>query len=142
MKDGGRQPHGASEAVAGGETSGVHRVTLRLWADSGKVPVAWAGRERRFSSGDIDAMKVPGGKGADRPRLEGLCVRVSGATGQESSLEAQEAELRATATGTVTRVFRDRLVTTFAGCLYGMRSAAARKRLLAESGTSPPGGSR
>lgn len=32
------------------------------------------------------------------------------------------------------------LVTTFAGRLYGMRSAA-RRRLLAESGQCPPGGS-
>jgi putative resolvase len=192
---------------------GVHPVTLRLWADSRKIPVTWVGRERRFSSDDIDAMKVPGGKGTDRPQLEGLYVRISGTTGQESSLEAQEAKLRATAMGMVTRVFCDRasglredrpgleemlaaaadgqvtvvrvthedrlarfgagwrllavhgatvevlhpkaqggreklledfisLVTTFAGRLYGMRSAAARKRLLAESGTSPPGGSR
>ena len=142
-------------------------------------------------------------------------MRVSGTTGQESSLDAQEAELRATATGTVARVFRDRasglredrpglerllaavaegrvtvvrvthedrlarfgagwlrrllaihgaavevlhpkaqggreelledfisLVTTFAGRLYGMRSAAARRRLLAESGQRPPGAAR
>lgn len=194
---------------------GVHPVTLRLWADSGKIPVMWVGRERRFSSDDVEAMKAPGGEGADRVRLEGLYVRVSGTTGQGSSLDAQEAELRATATGTVARVFRDRasglredrpglekmlsavadgqvtvvrvthedrlarfgvgwlrrllavhgatlevihpkaqggrdelledfisLVTTFAGRLYGMRSAAARKRLLAESGQCPPGGVR
>jgi excisionase family DNA binding protein len=87
---------------------GVHPVTLRLWADSGKIPVTWIGRERRFSSDDIDAMKVPGGEGAERPRLEGLYVRVSGTAGRESSLDAREAELRATATGTVARVFRDR----------------------------------
>lgn len=192
---------------------GVHPVTLRSWADNGKIPVTWVGRERRFSAGDVDALKLPGGEVADRLRLEGLYVRVSGTTGQESSLEAQEAELRATATGTVARVFRDRasglredrpglekmlaaaadgqvtvvrvthedrlaqfgagwlrrllaahgatvevlhpkaqggreelledfisLVTTFAGRLYGMRSAAARRRLLAESGTAPSGG--
>jgi predicted site-specific integrase-resolvase len=34
------------------------------------------------------------------------------------------------------------LVTTFAGRLYGMRSAAARRRLLAESARRPPGGTR
>jgi putative resolvase len=194
---------------------GIHPVTLRLWADSGKIPVTWVGRERRFSSSDIDAVKIPSGESAQRPRLEGLYVRVSGTTGQESSLEAQEAELRATATGTVARVFRDRasglredrpglekllaaaadgqvtvvrvthedrlarfgagwlqrllaahgatvevlhpkaqsgreelledfisLVTMFAGRLYGMRSAAARRRLLAEPGTAPSGGDR
>ena len=190
----------------------MHPVTLRSWADCGKIPVTWVGRERRFSSDDIDAMKSSGGEDTEKPRLEGLYVRVSGTTGQESSLDAQEAELRATATGMVARVFRDRasglredrpglekllaavaegqvtvvrvthedrlarfgagwlrrllaihgaavevlhpkaqggreelledfisLVTTFAGRLYGMRSAAARRRLLAESGRRPPG---
>jgi putative resolvase len=168
------------------------------------------GRERRFAAADVEAMKVmPGGEPI---RLEGLYVRVSGATGQESSLAAQEAELRATSAGEVALVFRDRasglrqdrpglssllaavadgsvtvvrvthedrlarfgvgwlrrlfaahgatvevlypkrsggreelledlisLVTTFAGRLYGMRSAEARARLLAESGQCPEG---
>jgi len=35
-------------------------------------------------------------------------VRVSGTTGQESSLAAQEEELRASSTGEVVGVFRDR----------------------------------
>ncbi|MFU8855125.1 IS607 family transposase [Micromonospora sp. SL1-18] len=85
---------------------GVHPVTLRLWADSGKIPVTWVGRERRFSSVDVEAMKVSGG--GVRVRLEGLYVRVSGSSGQESSLEAQERELRATAAGEIVKVFRDR----------------------------------
>ena len=192
---------------------GIHPVTLRIWADSGKIPVTWVGRERRFAEADVEAMKVtPAGK---RLRLEGLYVRVSGATGQESSLAAQEAELRGTSAGEVARVFRDRasglredrpglsrllaavadgsvtvvrvthedrlarfgvgwlrrlfavygvpievlhpkrpggrdelledfisLVTTFAGRLYGMRSAEARRRLLAESGQCPEGAAR
>ena len=54
---------------------GVHPVTLRLWADSGKIPVTWVGRERRFSFDDTGAMKVPGAGDAERPRLEGLYVR-------------------------------------------------------------------
>lgn len=187
---------------------GIHPVMLWLWADAEKVPVTWVGRERRFSSTDIDALKT--GPAVPRERLEGLYVRISGSTGQETSLAAQEAELRATSTGTVARVFRDRasglresrpgldrllaavvagevtvvrvthedrlarfgvswlrqllaahgaqldvlhpktlggreelledfisLVTTFAGRLYGLRSAAARRRLLAESGQCP-----
>jgi putative resolvase len=119
---------------------GVHPVTLRLWADSGKIPVTWVGRERRFSSIDVEAMKVST-SGGGRVRLEGLYVRVSGSTGQESSLEAQEYELRATSTGEIVKVFRDRaLVTTFAGRLYGMRSAQNRCRLLAESGQCQAGG--
>jgi excisionase family DNA binding protein len=63
---------------------GVHPATLRSWADSGKIPVTWVGRERRFSSVDVEAMKVTAGGG--RVRLEGLYVRVSGSAGQESSL--------------------------------------------------------
>ncbi|MER5918297.1 IS607 family transposase [Streptomyces sp. NPDC001982] len=190
---------------------GVHPVTLRLWADSGKIPVTWVGRERRFSSVDVEAMKVT--SGADRVRLEALYVRVSGTSGQESSLTAQEEELRATSSGEIVRVFKDRssglredrpglnrllrlvadgsvtvvrvthedrlarfgvrwlkqlfavygvtlevlhpkrlggreelledfvsLVTTFAGRLYGMRSADARRRLLTESRQCHDGG--
>jgi putative resolvase len=188
-------------------------VTLRLWADAGKIPVTWVGRERRFSSADVESMKV--GSDASRVRLEALYVRVSGTSGQESSLAAQEDELRATSAGEIVKVFKDRssglredrpglnrllqlvtdgsvtvvrvthedrlarfgtgwlkrlfavygvtlevlhpkksggrdelledfvsLVTTFAGRVYGMRSAEARKRLLAESGQCPAGGVR
>jgi predicted site-specific integrase-resolvase len=160
-------------------------------------------------------MKVAAGDGGDRIRLEGLYVRVSRSTGQESSLAAQESELRASSVGQVVKVFRDRasglredrpglgkllqavadgsvtvvrvthedrlarfgvgwlkalfsvygatlevlhpktaggreelledfvsLVTTFAGRLYGMRSAESRRRLLAESGQCPGDGGR
>jgi putative resolvase len=192
---------------------GIHPVTLRIWADSGKIPVTWVGRERRFAEADVEAVKVtPGG---ERLRLEGLYVRVSGATGPELSLAAQEAELRGTSAGEVAGVFGDRasglredrsglsrllaavaggsvtvvrvthedrlarfgagwlrrlfavygvpvevlhpgrpggrgelledfssVVTTFAGRLYGMRSAEARRRLLAESGQCPEGAAR
>lgn len=183
-------------------------VGLRIWVGPGKIPVGWVGRERRFDSADVEAMKVVPGGG--RMRLEGLYVRVSGASGQESSLAALEAELRTTASGQVVPVFRNRtsglrenrpglarllaavadgsvtvvrmthedrlarfgvsrlrrllvvhgtelevlhpkrasgrdelledfvlLVTTFAGRLYGMRSAGARRRLLTESGQCP-----
>jgi excisionase family DNA binding protein len=186
---------------------GIHPMTLRQWAIDGKIPFSWVGRERRFSSVDVENMKRGSGSASSRPRLELLYVRVSGSSGQESSLAAQEEELRATATGTVVKVVRDRgsglrenrpglnrvlamvsdgsatvvrvthedrlarfgvgwlrrlfavygvtlevlhakksgdrdelledfasLVTTFAGRLYGMRSAEARRRLLAEAG--------
>ncbi|RAG80315.1 IS607 family transposase [Streptacidiphilus pinicola] len=185
---------------------GIHPMTLRQWAIDGKIPFSWVGRERRFSSVDVENMKR-GDASSQRPRLEVLYVRVSGSSGQESSLLAQEEELRATATGKVVKVVKDRgsglredrpglnrliamvsdgsvtvvrvthedrlarfgvgwlkrlfsvygvsvevlhpkksggrdelledfvsLVTTFAGRLYGMRSAEARKRLLAETG--------
>lgn len=186
---------------------GIHPMTLRQWAVDGKIPFTWVGRERRFSSVDVEKMKRGGNSAIPRPRRELLYVRVSGSSGQESSLEAQESELRATATGEIVKVVRDRgsglkenrpglnrvlamvsdgsvtvvrvthedrlarfgvgwlkrlfamygatvevvhprklggrdelledfvsLVTTFAGRLYGMRSADNRRRLLAESG--------
>ncbi|MGW1157620.1 hypothetical protein ACWD48_05120 [Streptomyces sp. NPDC002519] len=67
---------------------GVHPGTLRLWANEGKVPVVWVGRERRFSIEVLDALT---GSEASAERREALYVRVSGARGQESSLAAQEA---------------------------------------------------
>jgi excisionase family DNA binding protein len=186
---------------------GIHPMTLRQWALDGKIPFTWVGRERRFSSVVVESMKRGGDSATSRPRREVLYVRVSGSSGQESSLEAQEEELRATSTGEIIKVVRDRgsglrenrpglnrllamvsdgtvtvvrvthedrlarfgvgwlkrlfavygvtvevlhpkklggrdelledfvsLVTTFAGRLYGMRSAENCKRLLAESG--------
>lgn len=86
---------------------GLHRNTLRVWADAGKVSVVWVGRERRVSTQAL--VELIGGESPEVPaRREALYVRVSGWTGQESSLAAQEAELRATATGEVVAVFRDR----------------------------------
>ncbi|MGW5479327.1 IS607 family transposase [Streptomyces sp. NPDC004008] len=180
---------------------GIHPMTLRQWAIDGKIPFTWVGRERRFSSLDVENMKRGSDSSISRPLLELLYVRVSGSSGQESSLQAQEAELRATSTGEIVKVVRDRgsglkesrpglnrvlamvsdgsvtvvrvthedrlarfgvgwlkrlfavygvtvelggrdelledfvsLVTTFAGRLYGMRSAENRRRLLTESG--------
>jgi excisionase family DNA binding protein len=186
---------------------GIHPMTLRQWALDGKIPFTWVGRERRFSSVAVESMKRGSDSATSHPRREVLYVRVSGSSGQESSLEAQEEELRATSTGEIIKVVRDRgsglrenrpglnrllamvsdgtvtvvrvthedrlarfgvgwlkrlfavygvtvevlhpkklggrdelledfvsLVTTFAGRLYGMRSAENCKRLLAESG--------
>jgi excisionase family DNA binding protein len=84
---------------------GVHPGTLRLWANEGKVAVVWVGRERRFSLEALDALT---GSAASAERREALYVRVSGTSGQESSLAAQEAELRASASGVVVAVFKDR----------------------------------
>ncbi|MEU4645762.1 IS607 family transposase [Micromonospora sp. NPDC023814] len=88
------------------EYIGVHPVTLRRWADEGRVAVTWVGRERRFDSALLDVFV--GRVEVDRPRREALYVRVSGTAGQEPSLVAQEAELRATAVGEVMAVFKDR----------------------------------
>ena len=88
------------------EYIGVHPVTLRRWADEGRVAVTWVGRERRFDSAALDAFT--GHSQPQRPRREAFYVRVSGTTGQESSLVAQEAQLRATATAEVVAVFKDK----------------------------------
>ncbi|MFJ9909830.1 IS607 family transposase [Streptomyces sp. NPDC101152] len=192
---------------------GIHPMTLRQWALDGKIPFTWVGRERRFSSVDVENMKRGSDSTVSRPRLELLYARVSGSSGQESWLEAQEQELRATSMGTVVKVVKDRgsglrengpglnrviamvadgsvtvvrvthedrlarfgvgwlkrlfavygvnvevlhpkklggrdelledfvsLTATFAGRLYGMRSADNRRRLLAESGQCSEGG--
>ncbi|MDR6318435.1 putative site-specific integrase-resolvase [Actinoplanes couchii] len=85
---------------------GVHPVTLRRWADEGRVDVVWVGRERRFDTKALDVfLGVRPGSG---PRREALYVRVSGRTGQGSSLTVQETELRATASGEVVAVFQDK----------------------------------
>ena len=91
---------------AAAERLGIHPGTLRLWADAGKVPSVRVGKERRFEQADLDALL--GRVAPVRERREALYVRVSGATGQESSLQAQEQELRATASGAVVGVYRDR----------------------------------
>ena len=91
---------------AAAEVLGVHPVTLRRWADEGQVPVVRPGRERRFRTEELERFLGLAPRAV--PRREALYVRVSGTTGQESSLAAQEAELRATSTGEVVGVFRDR----------------------------------
>jgi excisionase family DNA binding protein len=87
---------------------GVHPQTLRLWADAGRVPVTWVGSERRFRPEDLDAFLGVDASLAPVQRREALYVRVSGTSGQESSLAAQEAELRGSALGEVVAVYRDR----------------------------------
>jgi hypothetical protein len=45
-------------------------VTLRQWAIDGRIPFGWVGRERRFSSMDVEKMKR-GGPAAGRLRPGG-----------------------------------------------------------------------
>ena len=91
---------------------GVHPQTLRLWADEGRVPVVWWGNQRRFREADLDGLKAAAGdlvpEVAPLLRREALYLRVSGTTGQETSLAGQEAQLRGSASGEVVVVFRDR----------------------------------
>ena len=74
-------------AKAAAEYCGLHRSTLRRYADDGRLPVVWTNTtrpERRFRVRDLDALmgRVAGG-------VEAHHVRVSGSTGQEKSIEWQ-----------------------------------------------------
>lgn len=85
---------------------GVHPDTVRRWAKEGKLAFVWVGGQRRFLVADLELFANGGvARGDGR---EALYVRVSGSSGQETSLEAQEAELRSTAQGPVIAVFKDR----------------------------------
>jgi hypothetical protein len=52
----------------------------------GKIPFTWVGRERRFSSVDVEDMKRGSDCSTSLPRLELLYVRVFGSSGQEFCL--------------------------------------------------------
>ena len=106
---------------------GVHADTIRRWADSGVLPHVVVGGQRRFSIADLDLFANGGEpRGAGR---EALYLRVSSPSGQETSLDAQEAELRATAKGPVVAVFKDK-----ASGLRESRPALNRMMAQARSG--------
>lgn len=86
---------------------GVHPVTVRRWSDAGKLKTYRPGDQRRFDEDEVLALA---GVEVDKPteRREGLYVRVSGSAGQETSLATQEEALRASSTGTVARVYKDK----------------------------------
>lgn len=85
---------------------GVHPDTVRRWVREGKLATVWVGGQRRFSVADLELF-ANGGEPKGEGR-EALYLRVSGSSGQETSLEAQEAELRTTAKGPVVAVFKDK----------------------------------
>lgn len=88
---------------------GVHVDTLRGWADEGRIPSVRVSGQRRFLLSDLNKFLGVGGHAAAVGEFrEVLYVRVSGSTGQESSLAAQEAELRSVVTGQLVRVYKDR----------------------------------
>jgi len=81
---------------------GVSKGTLRKWADSGKVPFVTINSrgDRRFSPSALrTALSIPEPEQKTIPKSTNavLYVRVSSSTGQESSLENQEAELQTAA---------------------------------------------
>ncbi len=85
---------------------GVHADTIRRWGDEGRFPSVRVAGQRRFLISDLDAFAA-GGVPDPGHRREALYLRVSSTSGQETSLVAQEAELRTTATGDVVEVQRD-----------------------------------
>jgi excisionase family DNA binding protein len=85
---------------------GVHADTIRRWGDEGRFPSVRVAGQRRYLISDLDAF-VAGGVLDPGHRREALYLRVSPTSGQETSLVAQEAELRTTATGDVVEVQRD-----------------------------------
>jgi len=85
---------------------GVHADTIRRWGDEGRFPSVRVAGQRRYLLSDLDAF-VAGGVPDPGHRREALYLRVSSTSGQETSLVAQEAELRATAAGDVVEVQRD-----------------------------------
>ncbi len=85
---------------------GVHADTIRRWGDEGRFPSIRVAGQRRFLISDLDAFAA-GGVPDPGHRREALYLRVSSTSGQETSLVAQEAELRTTASGDVVEVQRD-----------------------------------
>lgn len=87
-------------------------VGVRKAAVEGRLPFRWsASGQRLFDQADLDAYlgrPAPDADAIEGDRVEALYCRVSGSTGQESSLENQEQMLRDSASGTVFRVYRDR----------------------------------
>ena len=95
--------------AAAAKRLGVHSATLRLWADQGQIPFVWVGKsqpERRFEAADLDAFAGVAATPV-RERVEVAYVRVSGTAGQETSLAAQEADLRRTSRTGIGKVYKD-----------------------------------
>lgn len=91
---------------------GMSVVGVRKAAVEGRLAFRWsASGQRLFDQADLDAYlgrRAPDADAAVGERVEALYCRVSGSTGQESSLDNQERVLRDSASGTVFRVYKDR----------------------------------
>src|SRR5574340_1600797 len=94
------------------EYLGMSVAGVRKAASEGRLPSRRTGAGHRvFDRADLDAYlgrPAPAPARAARERVEALYCRVSGSTGQESSLANQEKWLRESAGGVVYRVYRDR----------------------------------
>lgn len=91
---------------------GMSVVGVRKAAVEGRLAFRWsASGQRLFDRADLDAYlgrPAPDADAVVGERVEALYCRVSGSTGQESSLDNQEQMLRDSAVGAVFRVYKDR----------------------------------
>ena len=112
---------------------GMSVIGVRQAAKAGRLASTISGGGHRlFDVADLDRYlgRPPAVVTASAaPRVEALYVRVSGTTGQESSLDSQEQQLRNSATGQVFKVYRDR-----ASGLRDNRKALTRLLADAEAG--------
>jgi putative resolvase len=85
-------------------------VGVRKAASEGRLPSRRTGSGQRvFDRENLDVyLGRPTPESVPADRAEALYCRVSGSTGQESSLTNQERTLRESATGTMSRVYTDR----------------------------------
>ena len=90
------------------EYLGVNPVTLRRYAKASRIKYYMLGRERKFSTTDLDALIGREQPKEQQERVEALYVRVSGSTGQETSIVAQKKMLGESATGTIFKTYTDK----------------------------------
>lgn len=83
---------------------------VRFACEQGRIHhTVTASGQRVFVQSDLDAfLGRPAAPAPALPRTEALYCRVSGTVGQETSLEGQEDQLRASSRGEVFKVYRDR----------------------------------
>ncbi|MGY2894450.1 putative site-specific integrase-resolvase [Deinococcus sp. UYEF24] len=87
----------------------MSKVGVRKASVEGRLPHSTtASGQRLYHVRDLDAYmgRTPETVPA-KPRVEAWYTRVSGSTGQESSFDTQEQELRSTSSGALYRVYRD-----------------------------------
>jgi predicted site-specific integrase-resolvase len=88
---------------------GLHPQTLRRWEREGKlVALRYGARDdRHYHKTELDRLRGSSPRARPAQPRAALYLRISGRGDQTSSLAAQEAELRASASGEVVAVYRD-----------------------------------
>ena len=88
----------------------MSKVGVRKASVEGRLPHSTtASGQRLYHVRDLDAyMGRTPETAPEKPRVEAWYIRVSGSTGQETSLDTQEHELRSTSSGELFRIYRDK----------------------------------